>query len=120
MLMLLPQEQPFIYNPRWPKVGCLAASDGDFISGRTLYDVKCVDPRKGKLSREYLFQLLGYACMNACDLSGHQLGTLGLLNPRAGFAWSMELEAFCRAIGAGSFDRVLQQFCEQTAATVRE
>ncbi len=115
MLLLLPREQPFIYNPRWRRVGRLAGSDGDFISGRTLYDVKCVDPAKGGFSQENLFQLLGYACQNACDLAGYQLGALGLLNPRAGFVWSMELDSLCRAIGAGSFENVLQQFREETA-----
>jgi hypothetical protein len=120
MLLLLPREQPFVYNPQWPRVGRLVASDGDFIAGRTLYDVKCLDPGKGSLSREHLFQLLGYACMNACDPLGHQLGALGLLNPRAGFAWSMQLEAFCRAIGASSFKSVLQQFREETAARVSD
>jgi hypothetical protein len=120
MLLLLPREQPFVYNPQWPRVGHLAASDGDFIAGRTLYDVKCLDPRKGSLSREHLFQMLGYVCMNACVPLGHQLGALGLLNPRAGFAWSMQLEAFCRAIGAGSFNTVLQRFREETGARVSD
>ena len=103
LLQLLPREQPFVYNPQWRRMGRLGASDGDFIAGRTLYELKCFDPRSGRFSREHLFQLLGYACMNACPPPGYHLEALGFINPRAGFVWTMSLNALCRAIGAGSF-----------------
>jgi len=98
-------------------LGRLGASDADFIAGRTLYEFKCFDPRSGRFTREHLFQLLGYVCMNACAPQGYHLEARGLINPRAGFVWAMSLNALCRAIGAGSFEGLLSHFRELVGPT---
>lgn len=116
LLELIPDSPPLDYNPHFNRYGAIGGCDGDLLSGRILYDLKCTNA----VEVTFIWQLVGYACLEALGNRGERrMDAVGLINPRFGFVWQMELDALCRAAGGQSFGAVTHEFQRLLARDIK-
>lgn len=86
------RELPLALRPVFPGCGIIDASEGDVVSGTTLFEIKAVErPFRGFDLR----QLLTYCALNHAS-QRYSLAKLGIYNPRRGLYVEMNIDQVCR------------------------
>lgn len=104
----------FFPNPVFGGLGPIRGSDGDWIAGDTLVELKCT---VGPVKRDYVAQLLCYAALSRLPHNESRIpnfGRLGLMLPRQSAIVTGTIEDWLGAFGAppaiGSLDAILDAF----------
>lgn len=87
-----------ICRPKFAGCGFVDNSEGDVISGKTLFEVKSVD--RGFRSAD-IHQLVTYYCLSI-SASEDRITSLGLINPRRGVSFEMDADRLCQEISGTS------------------
>ncbi|TIT79490.1 MAG: hypothetical protein E5W57_06780 [Mesorhizobium sp.] len=93
------RREKIVTRPRFPGCGFVDSSEGDVLSGGTLFEIKSVE--RGFRSAD-IHQLITYYCLSisAGDAS---INSLGLINPKRGLSFEIDVNNLCREIaGVGA------------------
>jgi hypothetical protein len=85
------RREQITFNPDFPGCGMIDACHGDVLVGGALYEVKAGDRRFRSVD---IRQLLVYMALNY-QARRHDIGRLGLFNPRTGVSFEASLVEFC-------------------------
>lgn len=83
-----------IIRPTFQGCGFVDRSEGDILSGDTLYEVKSVE--RGFRSVD-LYQLITYYSLSLSS-SNKEIKKVGLVNPKKGVSFEIEVDHLCRQI----------------------
>jgi hypothetical protein len=86
--------EPLIFTPSFPGCGFVDRGEGDILLGETLYDVKSSEET---FRLNHFRQLLVYLTLNAYSRA-YEIRRVGLINPRRGDYFHLEVEAFTEGI----------------------
>ncbi|WP_024896904.1 MULTISPECIES: hypothetical protein [Brucella] len=87
-----------ILRPVFRGCGYVDASEGDIVSGSTLFEVKAVDRSFRSVD---IRQLITYCALNHASQQ-FDLRDIGLFNPRRGVSFEMAIDDVCREISGRS------------------
>ena len=88
------QKAAIILRPTFKGCGFVDASEGDVISGKTVFEVKTVErPFRSNDIR----QVVTYAALNFASKQ-FEIANIGLYNPRRGLYCDLELDYVCSEI----------------------
>ncbi len=93
-----------IYNPVTGAYGRLAGSDADLYIDGTLYDIKTTID--GRLRSVNVRQLLAYVALNRLRSTTPPIDSVGLIFPRQGRTWNVDLPGLCRATGVANLTKL--------------
>ena len=106
------RQVPLRTRPLFPGCGYIGMSEGDLLSGSTLFEAKSVDRMIRGID---LRQLLTYAALNK---SGRifELDKIGIINPRRGISVEFELDEVCIGISGKPADALLYEIIETVSS----
>ena len=99
-------------RPSFPGCGFIDMSEGDVLSGSTLFEVKSVDRMIRGID---LRQLLTYAALNS-NAGVLDLKKVGIVNPRRGISAEFVLEEICLGISGKHADTLLNEIVEAVSS----
>ncbi len=97
-----------VTRPVFPGCGFIDVSEGDVITGETLFEVKAVDRMVRSID---LRQLLTYAALNK-GARTFSLSRIGIFNPRRGIFFEFELDDVCIGVSGSRAEVLLSEIIE--------
>jgi len=94
-----------IMEPAFPGCGILDSCTGDVISGATLYEIKAGERYFRSVD---VRQVITYAALNY-SAQKHSIRRVGLINPRMGVGFEMDIEGICQEAAGKSANALLSE-----------